>query len=217
MQIPTWLRGRLTSEDADLVVEAIRKAETSTSGEIVPMIVRRSSTIGHVPVLLATLLVASFFVLGGPAWQADLFGGQWLWYLADLAIVLVLTAVGARSPWVQRLLTPRADQVLQVESRAMLEFYQSNIQRTSGATGVLVFVSLLERQAVVLADEAINDQVPKDTWTEVCLRLVTGIKAGRLGPAIAEAVVASSAIMTPLFPIRPDDVDELENQLILKE
>lgn len=217
MQIPTWLKGHLKPEDTERITLAIQQAEAATAGEIVPMIVRRSSTVGHVPVLLATLLVASFFVLGGPAWQADLLGDHWLFYLADLAVVLVLTALGARSPWVQRVLTTRADQALQVESRAMLEFYQSNIQRTTGATGVLIFVSLLERQAVVLADKAINDQVPKDTWNVVCERLVTGIKAGRPGPAIAEAVLACGAIMTPLFPIRADDVDELKNQLIVKE
>jgi putative membrane protein len=217
MQVASWLQGRLRAEDVDLVVEAIREAESSTSGEIVPMIVRRSSTVGHVPVLLATLLVAAFFALGGPAWQADLLGPHWAWFLADLGAVLLLTALGARQPWLQRWLTPRADQVQQVEARAMLEFYQSNLQRTTGATGVLIFVSLLERQAVVLADKAVNDRVPTDTWTQVCERLVTGLKAGRLGPSVAEAVQACGSLMTPLFPIGADDVNELKNQLIVKE
>jgi putative membrane protein len=217
MQIPTWLRGRLKPEDLDLVVGAIREAEATTSGEIVPMIVRRSSTLGHVPVLLATLLVAAFFAFGVPAWQAHVLGEHWGWFLADLALVVALTAIGARLPWLQRLLTTRADQAQQVDARAMLEFYQSSIQRTRGATGVLVFVSLFERRAVVLADKAINDQVPRDTWDVVCTNLVAGSRAGKLGPAIAEAVRACGEIMTPRFPIATDDTNELKNQLIIKE
>jgi putative membrane protein len=217
MEAPTWSKRYLKAGDPERIAEAVRRAEATTSGEIVPMIVRRSSAIGHVPVLLATLLVATFFVVGGPAWQAEVLGDHGLWYLADVAVMLLLTAAGARLPAVQRWLTPPADQARQVEARALLAFYQSSIQRTTGATGVLIFVSLLERRAVVLADKAIDDQVSQDTWRQVCDGLVAGARAGSLGPALVDAVTACGAILTPHFPIQSGDVNELRNELVIEE
>ena len=217
MNIPNWLKAYMKPEEAAIIIKAIRDAESTTSGELVPMIVRRSSTIGHVPVLLLTLLVVLFFILEGPARQAEALGENWIWYLVDIVLLMAATAVGARLPWMQRLLTTRADQALQVDSRSVIEFYESNINRTKDATGVLIFVSLMERRAVVLADKAINDQVPKDTWSKVCDRLTAGIKKKNLGQAIREAVLECGEIMAPHFPIQSDDENELRDQLIIKE
>ncbi|MCP4199500.1 MAG: hypothetical protein GY762_20320 [Proteobacteria bacterium] len=217
MNIPTWLNAHLKSGAADQITDAIGQAESTTSGEIVPMIVRRSSTVGHVPVILLTLLVALFFVLDGPGWQAEVIGAHWVWYLVDVALLMVVTAVGARLPWMQRLLTTRADQAQQVDFRSVIEFYQSNTHRTKDATGVLIFISLMEHRAVVLADKAINDKVANDTWKEVCDQLITGIKKKTLGQAICQAVLRCGEIMTPDFPIASDDENELRDNLIIKE
>ncbi len=217
MNIPGWLKAYLKPEEAENIAEAIREAESTTSGELVPMIVRRSSTIGHVPVILMTLLVVLFFVLDGPARQIEALGEHWIWYLADIVLLMAVTAVGARLPWMQRLLTTRSDQAFQVDSRSVIEFYESNINRTRDATGVLIFVSMMERRAVVLADKAINDRVSKDTWTNVCNQLIAGIKKKNLGQAISFAVQECGKIMTPEFPIQSDDENELKDQLIIKE
>ncbi len=217
MNIPKWLNAHLKSGAADQITDAIGQAESTTSGEIVPMIVRRSSTVGHVPVILLTLLVALFFVLDGPGWQAEVIGAHWVWYLVDVALLMVVTAVGARLPWMQRLLTTRADQAQQVDFRSVIEFYQSNTHRTKDATGVLIFISLMEHRAVVLADKAINDKVANDTWKEVCDQLITGIKKKTLGQAICQAVLRCGEIMTPDFPIASDDENELRDNLIIKE
>ena len=110
MSIPNWLNAYLKPDGASNIKEAIREAESATSGEVVPMIVRRSSTIGHVPVIVLTLLVAIFFILDGPAYQAEALGDLWIWYLVDIVLLMAVTAATARLPWIQRLLTPRADQ-----------------------------------------------------------------------------------------------------------
>ena len=217
MEIPNWVRPYLKPDARAHIVAAIKEAESKTSGEIVPMIVRRSSTIGHVPLLLFTLLALLFFVVGGPAHQAALFGHHWLWYLADAAVLMGLVALGARWTVVQRLLTNHADQAAQVDARAVIEFYESNIHHTKDATGILILVSLMERRAVVLADKAINDKVEKETWSHVCGRLVTGIKKKSLGAAIQEAILECGDIMAPHFPIQPDDENELQDRLIIKE
>ena len=119
--------------------------------------------------------------------------------------------------WVQRNLVSRRDREDQVQMRAELEFYESNIKNTKSATGILLFVSLLERRAVVLADSAINEKVQKETWVDVCNTLVSGIRAGSIAKGFCDAINKSQAILTPHFPIQPDDTNELSNNIIIKD
>jgi putative membrane protein len=215
--IPKWARGYLKPERVQRVEAAVRAAEARTSGEIVPMIVRRSSTIGHVPVILACLLVACFVIVDGPGWQYEWIGEHWAWYLVDTVALLLLSGQLARIPLLQRLLTTRADQALQVDMRAQIEFYQSNLHTTADATGVLLLVSLMEHRAVVLADEAISARVPDGTWDEVIGLMTDGIKKGNVGIGLAAAIERCGDILAAEFPIGEGDVDELENTLIIRE
>ncbi|MCJ8276142.1 MAG: hypothetical protein MJK18_04820, partial [Bdellovibrionales bacterium] len=59
----SWLKGHLDEEGAKKIEQAIIDAEKKTSGEIVPMIVRSSSTIGHVPIIVFSILLLSYYVL----------------------------------------------------------------------------------------------------------------------------------------------------------
>jgi putative membrane protein len=217
MTIQKWCSSYLKETDAEKIRQAVLAAESTTAGEIVPMIVQRSSTVGHIPLLLLSLTVAVYYVAGGPAFSQQLFGDHLWVYFLDMTLLLALTVLGSRSPFIQRLLTPLADQSSQVEARAIIEFYESNIQKTKGDTGILIMVSLLEHRAVVLADKAINDKVSKDTWEKVCNELVVGIKSRDLGDAMTHAVESCGRIMTPHFPIQHDDTNELKNNLVVKE
>ena len=217
LDIPKWARGSLRPERVQLVEDAIRAAEARTSGEIVPMIVRRSSTIGHVPVILACLLVALFVILDGPGWQYEWIGEHWAWYLVDTVALLLLSGQLARIPLLQRLLTTRDDQAQQVDMRAQIEFYQSSLHATADATGVLLLVSLMEHRAVVLADEAIAARVPDGTWDDVIGLAIDGIKKGHVGLGLAAAIERCGDILAAEFPIGDDDVNELKDTLIIRE
>ena len=217
VDIPKWARAYLRPERVQLVEDAIRVAEGKTSGEIVPMIVRRSSTIGHVPVVLACLLVTVFLIVDGPGWQYELIGEHWAWYLVDTVFLLLLSGQLARSPLLQRLLTTSDDQARQVDMRAQLEFYQSNLHTTTNATGVLLLVSLMEHRAVVLADTAIDAKVPQKTWDEVIGVTIDGIKKGHVGLGLAAAIERCGDILAAEFPIAEGDVNELGDTLIIRE
>jgi putative membrane protein len=217
VDIPKWARGYLRPERVQLVEDAIRAAEARTSGEIVPMIVRRSSTIGHVPVILACLLLTLFIVADGPGWQYEKIGEHWAWYLVDTLVLLLLSGQLARIPLLQRLLTTRDDQALQVDMRAQIEFYRSNIHSTADATGVLLLVSLMEHRAVVLADTSIDAKVPDETWDEVVGLTTEGIKNGNVGLGLAAAIERCADILATEFPAGPHDVNELQDTLIIRE
>jgi putative membrane protein len=217
VDIPKWARSYLRPERVQLVEDAIRAAEARTSGEIVPMIVRRSSTIGHVPVILACLLVTVFIIADGPGWQYELLGEHWAWYVVDTVALLLLSGQLAKIPLLQRVLTTSDDQAQQVDMRAQIEFYRSNIHTTTGATGVLLLVSLMEHRAVVLADTSIDARVPDETWDEVIAIVIDGIKNGNVGLGLAAAIERCADILAAEFPVGENDVNELHDTLIIRE
>jgi putative membrane protein len=215
--LPGWTKSVLRPERVQMVEEAVAAAEKKTSGEIVPMIVRRSSTVGHVPLLLMSVFVALFMVVDGPGLQYVWLGEHWAWYLLDAVVLLILSNGLSQLPMVQRWLTTQADEIEQVEMRAELEFYESGMHTTQGATGILLFVSLMERRAVVLADRAIDERVPPGTWDEVCRTMVQGIKEKHVGLGLVAAIEKCGDILAEEFPIADDDENELRNSRVIKE
>lgn len=217
--IPVWIKKYLNSSQVNSISQHVAAAELKTSGEIVPMVVRRSSTIGHVPVILFCVLVLLWLSFDFTVFLETSLSG-WIYWLANVACVVALFAVAillAKISFVQRNLISKADLVAQVNLRAELEFYEANIFNTKGSTGILLFVSLMEHRAAVLADKAINEKVPSETWQEVCHLLISEIKKGDMETAFAKAIDRCSEILKPHFPVVKADVNELKNHLILKE
>ncbi len=217
MTLPSWSTAYLKPERVQLVEDAVKAAELKTSGEIVPMVVRRSSTVGHVPLLIMSILIAIFMIADGPGWQYAWLGHHWAWYLLDAVVLLLVSTNLANIPAVQRLLTTQNDEIEQVNMRAALEFYESGIHTTQGSTGVLLFISLMERRAVVLADKAIDERVPAETWDEVCRIMIDGIKKGHIGLGFTAAIERCGEILAAEFPIQANDENELRNNLIIKD
>lgn len=217
VEVPEWLTKTVAESGLERIQKSIAQAETATSGEIVPMIVHRSINSGHVAMILflgILLVVWTLVPFVAPFWpQIPVWG-------LELGAI-VLAAFGA---WTQkesdtwrRWLTPPVDQISDVNRRAQLEFYEAGIGGTHGKTGVLIFVSLLERRAVVLADRAISEKLPAETWDAIVQALISRTKSGDFVGGMCEAIETVGALLAQQFPIRPDDRNELPNQLVIKE
>jgi len=217
MNVPKWLKKYLKPGDINDIQSAIKMAEIGTSGEIVPMIVRRSSTVGHVPALLLCMLVILFFIIDVPFFQNTYISDSAYLYIADIVILIILTNILSHFSLLERLLTSKHDRQLQVDMRAEVEFYEQGLNKTTSATGILLFVSLMEKRAVVLADKAISEKMPKDTWHDVVNLMLNGVKSSQMGKGFSEAIIKCGEILAPHFPIQIDDVNELKNRLVIKE
>ena len=216
-EMPSWAHALLHANGAERIESTVAEAESRTSGEIVPMLVRRSSTVGHIPLVSFSLLLLGQFLFDLPGRLAELTGPYWLW-LAISWIVAGGLAVGlSRLAWVQRNLTPRSDQIHQVNLRAQLEFFEHGITETEGQTGVLLFVSAMEHRAVVLADKGIADKVDATVWQELVEMMIAGVKRGDLSAGMNEAIARCGELLSPHFPVAEGDVNELRDHLIVKE
>jgi len=207
----------LNETDRERVIAAVRAAERRTSGEIVPLVVAASYHYPMADLLGALALALPAAIIGTPLIGARLWlGPDSMWVFIGLFTILFSPAqvLLKRRPALKRIFISRHDLDEEVEERAITAFFRHGLYRTREGTGVLVFVSVFERRAWILADQGINDKVPAGTWDQVVRDLIAGIRAGRQGEALGAAVTRVGAVLAEYFPIRSDDRDELRNLIV---
>ena len=199
-----------STEDETRVSQAITQAERKTAGEIVVVVAASSDAYLYVPPLVAAL--ASLLV----PWPLIFFTrlGVESIYLAQLAVFLVLTAL-ILPPRVRTALVPARIKHLHAHQRAVEQFLVQNLHTTAGRTGVLIFVSVAERHAEILADAAIDARVPPGTWTSIVADLTAAIGKGQPTEGLRTAIAAVGAHLAEHFPPDTRDANELPDHLIV--
>ncbi|WP_370173919.1 TPM domain-containing protein [Sphingobium abikonense] len=219
----------LTQSDHEVVSAAVAEAETRTSGEIVTIVARRSDSYHDVglswaaaAVFIALALMAAF-----PAhlraflsmllldWEHELADWKLLTGLLGILILkfLVVRYLLAIMP-LRMLVTPKATKARRVRRRAILLFRTAAEARTRGRTGVLIYISLDEHRAELVADRAINEKVSPDAWGDAMATLVDALRQDRAGEGLAAAVAQVGAVLAAHFPREADDINELPDRLI---
>jgi putative membrane protein len=99
-------------------------------------------------------------------------------------------------------------------ARAISLFKVGAERRTTGRTGILIYLSLREHRAQIVADEAIASKVPAETWGEAMAAMLAHIKDGRVADGMCAAVEKVGVVLAEHFPRAEDDVNELPDRLI---
>ncbi len=210
----------LTAAERERVTRCVREVEKGTSAEIVPLV--RSSSY-HYPAavlfgaLLASLLIASAATAADALfkpWGALSLVDMWVFPAVFAVAFLVAYPLMRGIPALKRLFISHAEITEEVEEAALTAFYRHRLAETRDRTGILLFVSVYERRAVVLADKGINLKVSQDHWRQVVDLIVQGIRDGRPAEGLCEAVTRCGQIVSAQFPIRAGDKDELRNLIV---
>ena len=220
---------RLSAEDHAKVTAAVAAAEEHTDGEIVTIVARTSDAYHDVGLhwaVLASLLVlallsafpnsvdAIHFLTGDP-WNEHVSTGTALTIATVLATVtfLVVRYLLAIRP-LRMALTPAATKTRRVHARALALFRASAEHRTIAATGVLLYLSLDEHRAEIVADVGIHSRVSSDVWGPAMAALVAAVKDGRPGDGMAAAVQEIGVVLAEHFPRTGSNPNELPDRLI---
>ena len=205
----------------DAIATAVRAAEERTGGEIVPVVVEASDEYE-----VTTWRAATLGALSGALAAAVLYGAADLWSRSIVAwMVLPATAGAALAallvnvwPWLRRLIIGREIMERRVGRRARQAFLEEEVFRTRDRTGILIFLSLFERQVVVLGDAGINARVVQAEWQGVVDGIVAGMRRGTPGPALVEAIERCGELLQRRgVALRADDTNELANEVRLHE
>ena len=87
-------------------------------------------------------------------------------------------------------------------------------RRTHGRTGILIYLSMREHRAEIVADEAITKVTTPETWGEAMAALLVEVKAGRPGDGIVAAVGQVGTVLAEHFPRSSADTNEIPDKLI---
>ncbi|MBN8815656.1 MAG: hypothetical protein J0J06_09435 [Sphingomonas sp.] len=219
----------LNEQDHALVTDAVTAAEAGTDGEIVTIVTQRSDEYrdtGLVWGAMAMLLVVA--LAAAMPWAIDtkiaLVTGGWgeapgmaMRFVALLlieAIVFGLVLLAFRRSRLRMFLTPSHVRARRVRGRAIRYFKVGAEKRTAARVGVLLYLSLDERLAEIVADQAIHAKVPPERWGDAMTALVDEVRAGRPAQGMAAAVAAIGVIVAEHFPKTEDDRNELPDRLI---
>jgi putative membrane protein len=219
----------MSEADHALVTAAVAKAEIESDGEIVTIVAPRSDAyhdVGLHYAVLGMLLVPAALALlpqGLIDWALGLFLG-WNESLARGALMVVLFVALASVFLIVRFalaymplrmaLTPAATKTRRVRRRAVILFKAAAERRTRGRTGVLLYLSLLEHRAEIVADEAIHSRVTPDVWGEAMAVLIERVRAGEVAQGMALAVEKIGAVIAECAPPTGLNPNEIPDRLI---
>jgi len=221
---------RFSDSDREKVSAAIKAAESKTDGEIVTVATPISDSYHDVALHWAVLVM--ILVLAWAAWRPTALQWWYLhvaggWYpdptLGELLTFLMILAVGKFLvallvlTWMplRLLLTPAATKHRRVRRRALAIFQAAAAGRTADQTGVLIYLSLAERRAEIIGDEAIHKFADEHTWGEAMAAMLEHLREGRPGDGICAAVERVGAVLAEHFPKTAGNPNEIPDKLIL--
>ena len=185
-----------------------------TSAEIVPVVTSASSRYHRAQdiagIWLAFLLLVALAVFS-PEHQID--GIEAVAAFA-LGLGAGTFAAGMFLP-LKRLFLWRADLEEAVMDGAIRAFRTFGVGETSGRTGVLIYVSLFERSAVVLGDVALARVLGPTDYAAVRDLLIDGMRRGQPEAAFVAAIRKTGVILAERLPRNPDDQPEITDNLRL--
>jgi len=219
----------LSEADHAAVAAAVAAAEAQTAGEIVTIVTDRSD--GYTDVALVWSAIAAFTSIAALTFFPDFYLGlvdrvlgKWNaeWTPRGIfGLALLVGIVKFAGTWLIQLwqplkffLIPGPIKSHRTNGRAVQLFKVGAERRTTGRTGILIYLSMRERRAEIVADEAIAGKVPAEIWGEAMAAMLVHIKDGRVADGMCAAVGKVGAVLAEHFPRAEDDVNELPDRLI---
>jgi putative membrane protein len=220
---------QMSVSDHVLVTAAVADAEQHTSGEIVTIVTDLSDHYDDIAMawasavaFLALVIYATFpdFYVG---LITRLSGGWGHEYTTGEYVALLVTAVALKwvGTWLilkwtplRMALTPKAKKLARVRNRAISLFKVGTESKTQARTGVLLYLSMKEHRAEIVADEAIASKVAPEVWGDAMVALLDQVKAGNPGAGVAAAVAQMGLVLAEHFPKGSINPNELPDRLI---
>jgi putative membrane protein len=220
---------QLSEADHEKVSAAIAAAEGRSDGEILAVTTPISDAYHDVALhwalvpLFAVLAWAAWrptalawwydFLLGG--WQPEPTLGQLLTLLMFFAALKFTVALLILKWMPLRLaLTPPATKHRRVRRRAIAVFRAAAEARTKGRTGILIYLSMAERRAEIVADEAITKVTTPETWGDAMAALLIDVREGRMADGMVAAIQQVGEVLAAHFPRSTGDTNEIPDKLI---
>ncbi len=198
----------LSEQEQARVRDAVRRAESATSGQFVTVIASAAEGYRFIPTLVAALValaIPGIGLLAGIGYErlyayqvAAFFGLLFAFRWMPLRIKLIPEPVKFR----------RASRL------AREQFMTLGLHRTPNRAGVLFFVSAAESYAEILADEGVARLVDERVWRQIVDEYLATVRRGHVGEGMVTAIDRCTELMAKHFPPGEEEPNRLPDHLI---
>ena len=203
-----------TAEEKERLKAITHEVESKTIGEIVIMVVDHSDHYIEAEILGSVLLGSLLSLI-----LTVLFFHSSIWSYIPLSFLfffpcwlLFIKVEVLKKPFIG---TRRKEEAVRL--RAERAFFERGLYKTKKNTGVLFFLSLLEKKVWVLADKGIYEKMDQETLNRFANEVSSGIREGRACEALSQAIREIGGLLSQHFPITSNDTDELPNEVVVEE
>jgi putative membrane protein len=202
--------GFLSEQENRAIEAAVKKAEATTSGEIVFAVTPSSSEYRHATfqgaLIGMAIATAVFMLIPFPHTPTNLLWTEFVSFAFFYTILPYL-------PW-RRWIISKQEMDARVKEAAFIQFYTSGLHKTREANGVEIYLSLFERRVIVIGDRGIHAKMGPQHWDQVRDLIIQGIKGGNICGGICAAIESCGKALAEHFTPRSDDVNELPDDII---
>ena len=219
----------LNEADHQRISAAVAAAESRSAGEIVTILADRSD--GYTDVAMVWSALAAFLALCALTIAPDFYlglydqlTGGWVqnWHPREVfAVAAIVASLKFGGMMILQMWQPLkfwlvlpAIKHARVRDRAVRAFRIGAERRTHGRTGILIYISIREKRAEIVADEAIAAKVAPEVWGDAMAAMLAHLRDGRLADGLVAAVEKVGTVLSAHFPRAEDDRNELPDRLI---
>ena len=203
-----------TAEEKERLKATTHEVESKTIGEIVIMVVDHSDHYIEAEVLGSVLLGSLLSLI-----LTVLFFHSSIWSYIPLSFLFFfpcwLLFIKVEVLKKRFIGTRRKEEAVRL--RAERAFFERGLYKTKKNTGVLFFLSLLEKKVWVLADKGIYEKMDQETLNRFANEVSRGIKEGQACHALSQAIQEIGGYLSKHFPITLDDTNELPDDVMTEE
>ncbi len=200
----------LSQQDRDRISATIHAVEARTSGEIVCVLAQTSSDAKALPIFVAAIvaLALPWLLVASTAMTVNRILSLQILAFVILVPILCLPAIRVA-------LLPRRARRAAAHRAALEQFVIRGIARKKDRSGILIFVSLAEHYARIIADDGIASRVPQSEWQIAIDALLEHMGDGRIADGFIDAIEHCGTALAAHFPRTEATRDELPDRIYL--
>ena len=199
----------LTEDDRTAIAAAIREAEKRTCGQIVCVLARSSSDYSAVPIEWAAVLA---LMAPWPLIYFTQLSVQRI-FLLQIAVFILAALILSWSP-LRMALVPRAVRRARAHRGAIEQFFLRGLANTRHRCGVLIFASMAEHYARIVADEGVASKVGQSEWQDAVDALIRHMRDGQIADGFIAAIERCGTVLAAHAP-PVDPPDELPDRIFV--
>lgn len=215
----------LDEEGLNKIRQAVKNAESKTSGEIAVCLASESSdySIWEIAAsIIASLVVSCVMLLFSSQLKVFVENKVWLyhdWYLAAIFVAVIFISIiiffaVCNIPFIDRIIIPKNFKKKTVTEKAFSLFAETNVYCTQNHNGILIFVSYLEREVRIIADKGISEKISDDDFSKIADELSKDIQSRNGVSAFCTAIEKCGELLSKHYSVKKDDVNELPDGLL---